>query len=63
MGIHAECFHRQQAREADRIAIFLCNMRTAMWSKRKPKPKDFLGRPLVSEQRKKRRRKRTTTED
>jgi hypothetical protein len=55
---------RQQDREADRWAVSMCLLRSAVWGKRKLKPKDLLGRPLVSEQRKRQRQTRAdTTED
>jgi len=56
-AIHQECWRRTCAREDDRMAKMLSMLKPAVWRKRRMKPQDFLGRPLVDEQ--KRRRKKT----
>jgi hypothetical protein len=49
--------------DVDRMALSICLLRPAVWGKKRLKPKDILGRPLVSEQRKKKRQGADTTED
>jgi hypothetical protein len=63
--IEVECWNRQQAREMDRLALLVCLLRPAVWSKKRLKPKDILGRSLMSEQRKRKRLRAAaeTTED
>jgi hypothetical protein len=55
-----ECWNRQQAREMDRLALLVCLLKPAIYGKKRLKPKDILGRPLMSERKKKR---PATTED
>jgi hypothetical protein len=62
-AVHVECFHRRLALEADRTAITLCNLRAVIWGKKRVKPSDILGRPLLSAQRKKRKRQPVPAED
>jgi hypothetical protein len=56
-----ECWNRQQAREMDRLALLVCLLKPAIYGKKRLKPKDILGRPLMSERKK--RRATQTTED
>jgi hypothetical protein len=57
-ALEVECWKREQERQADRMAVMLCALKAAVWRKRKLTPKDILGRPLVSEQRRKQRRRK-----
>jgi hypothetical protein len=54
-AVHADCYYRRLAREADRSAILLCNLRAVILGKKRVKPSDILGRPLLSAQRKRQR--------
>jgi hypothetical protein len=45
----------------DRLALLVCLLKPAIYGKKRLKPKDILGRPLMSERKK--RRATQTTED
>jgi hypothetical protein len=61
--IEVECWSREQNQQADRMAVMLCALKSAVWRKKRLKPKELLGRPLISEQRKKRRRATESNDD
>jgi hypothetical protein len=56
--IEVECWSREQNQQADRMAVMLCALKSAVWRKKRLTPKEVLGRPLVGDQRKKKRRRK-----